>query len=517
MKKGVSFRFKLLLAFTVLIVLCVGGTWLLFRVFVDRMSLNRKVKKLEECYDSINAFFGDSTAFYELDAQHRLDSTVGRQYMLFLYSGNPRVRYNSGPEESGSRSWYIDAGMVYSGIRKNAAGDPEVVAEHELYKIYRITMDADTLDGEGVYGSSQREYLDAYGKLKNGFTIHIRTDFQAFVSDNRAFTDMLLLIGTAVFLLAVILAVFFGRGVMRPIVQMSEHAERMAEMDFEARCEVKGSDEIGVLSASLNRLSAQLQETVGELKNANSELQSDLEHREEVDAMRSEFIANVSHELKTPIALIQGYAEGLTENVSDDPESRAYYCSVISDEAGKMNRMVQKLMTLNQMEFGGNQVEYERFDIVSLLTGVLNQTEVLREQKGIKLHYHESDPVYVWADEYMIEEVVTNYVSNAINHASKSKEIAVSLSEESGAVRVSVYNTGELIPEDELEHIWIKFYKVYKARSREYGGSGIGLSIVKAIMERHHQKYGVINHENGVEFWFELEPASPAGVESEEL
>jgi signal transduction histidine kinase len=263
-----------------------------------------------------------------------------------------------------------------------------------------------------------------------------------------------------------------------------------------------------ITDLKLKVFSEQLQETVGELKNANSELQRDLEHREEVDAMRSEFIANVSHELKTPIALIQGYAEGLAENVSDDAESREYYCSVIADEAAKMNRMVQKLMTLNQLEFGGNQVEYERFDIVSLLTGVLKQTEVLRDQKGVKLHYHEQDPVYVWADEYMIEEVVTNYVSNAINHATKSKEIAVSLQEEEKAVRVSVYNTGELIPEDELERIWIKFYKVDKARSREYGGSGIGLSIVKAIMERHHQKYGVINHENGVEFWFELEPAS---------
>jgi len=508
MKRTITFRVKLLLAFAVLILLCIGGTWLLFRVLLDRVTLKRKVKELEKCYTSLDDFFNESTAYFEMNAQQKLNNSIGRQFMVFIYNANPRVRYNSGPDEGGTKTWYIDAGMVYSGIRKNPGGDPELIAEHELYKIYRIRMVGDMLAEEGETGEGEREYLDVYGKLRNGFSVIIRTDFQTISGDNRAVTDMLLFIGLVIFLLAVGLAFLFSRRVMKPIVQMSEHAERMAEMDFEARCDVQGSDEIGVLGESLNRLSEQLQETVGELKNANSELQRDLEHREEVDAMRSEFIANVSHELKTPIALIQGYAEGLAENVSDDAESREYYCSVIADEAAKMNRMVQKLMTLNQLEFGGNQVEYERFDIVSLLTGVLKQTEVLRDQKGVKLHYHEQDPVYVWADEYMIEEVVTNYVSNAINHATKSKEIAVSLQEEEKAVRVSVYNTGELIPEDELERIWIKFYKVDKARSREYGGSGIGLSIVKAIMERHHQKYGVINHENGVEFWFELEPAS---------
>jgi len=503
----------MLLAFTILILLCVGTTWFLFRILVDRITTDRKVQEVEHVYSQLNDYFGTST-FFDYRMRQTLDETVGQQYMLFLYCQSPQVLYTTHSDEGNSRPWYMVATMVYNGMFSNKTGDPELLEEKDDYTVYRMPIGGNRLGSAGETEPEEHSFIDLYGKLDNGFVVLVRTDCQRSEANNRVMTDTLLLIGAIVLCLAALTAVFFARAVMRPIKQMSEHAERMANMDFEARCEVCGDDEIGVLGESLNRLSEKLQETVGELKNANSELQSDLEQRERIDTMRSEFIANVSHELKTPIALIQGYAEGLTENVSDDAESRAFYCSVITDEAAKMNKLVQKLMTLNQLEFGGNQVEYERFDIVSLLSGVLNSTEVLRNQKGITLHYHETEPVYVWADEYMIEEVVTNYISNAINHASKTKQIAVSLEKDGeGHVRVSVYNTGELIPEEELDRIWIKFYKVDKARSRAYGGSGIGLSIVKAVMERHHQKYGVINHENGVEFWFELELATES-VES---
>lgn len=221
--------------------------------------------------------------------------------------------------------------------------------------------------------------------------------------------------------------------------------------------------------------------------------------------MRKEFLSNVSHELKTPIALIQGYAEGLYDNINDDSESRKFYCEVIMDEADKMNKMVKKLLTLNQIEFGNNQVNFEHFDIVQVVRTVINSATLLAKQKEAQIEIDDYPQIYVWADEYMIEEVVTNYVSNAINHVDGEKKIKVSLKKTDKVVRVSVFNTGKCIPEEELDKIWIKFYKVDKARTREYGGSGIGLSIVKAIMESMNQKCGVLNHEDGVEFWFELD------------
>ena len=188
--------------------------------------------------------------------------------------------------------------------------------------------------------------------------------------------------------------------------------------------------------------------------------------------MRKEFLSNVSHELKTPIALIQGYAEGLQDNINDDVESREFYCEVIIDEANKMNKMVKKLLTLNQIEFGNNQVSFEHFDIVQVLKSVINSALLLAGQKEAVITMEDYEPLYVWADEYMIEEVVTNYISNAINHVDGEKKINVSMVKHDDVVRVSVFNTGKCIPEDELDKIWIKFYKVDKARTREYGGSG---------------------------------------------
>ena len=175
------------------------------------------------------------------------------------------------------------------------------------------------------------------------------------------------------------------------------------------------------------------------------------------------------------------------------------------DEADKMNKMVKKLLTLNQLEFGNEVITMERFDLTELIQGVINASAILLNQNEITLNFSQQEPLFAWADEFKVEEVVTNYLSNAIHHAEGEKRIDIRCVKKDDKVRVSVFNTGKPIPEEDVDNIWIKFYKVDKARTREYGGSGIGLSIVQAIMDSFHQKCGVINHEDGVEFWFELE------------
>lgn len=252
-------------------------------------------------------------------------------------------------------------------------------------------------------------------------------------------------------------------------------------------------------------MSCALESTISELKSANNELKQDIEKKTEIDEMRKEFLSNVSHELKTPLALIQGYAEGLQACINDDAQSRDFYCEVIMDEADKMNQMVKKLLTLNQLEFGNEVVPMERFNLTELIHGIINSSSILLEQNDISVTFDESEPMDAWGDEFKVEEVVTNYLSNAIHHAEFDKKIRIWYTRKDSVVRVSVFNTGKQIPEEDLDNVWIKFYKVDKARTREYGGSGIGLSIVKAIMESFHRECGVLNHEDGVEFWFELD------------
>ena len=348
-------------------------------------------------------------------------------------------------------------------------------------------------------------FLELYGQLDNGDVVLLRSNIESMQESVGIANKFLLYIGMVTAAIVAGIMFFFSKSFTEPIRTLSGIAKRMSHLDFDVKYKVKTKDEIGELGESINSLAEKLEETISELKSANNELQSDNERKTQIDEMRKEFLSNVTHELKTPIALIQGYAEGLKDNISEDAESREFYCDVIIDEAAKMNAMVQKLLTLNQLEFGNTPVEMTRFNLTELIASVLNTTDILRKQKNITIQFDEQKPVCVWADEYLIEEVLTNYISNAFHHVFENGMIAVKLIPMQNHVRVCVFNTGEQIPEEELDKVWIKFYKVDKARTREYGGTGIGLSIVKAILESHNQKFGVVNRENGVEFWFELD------------
>lgn len=350
------------------------------------------------------------------------------------------------------------------------------------------------------------EYLVLVGVLENGDMVLMRTAVESIRESAAISNRFLLLAGAAAIVASILVAFFTTRHITKPLQQLTDISKRMVDLDFNAKYESDQSNsyEVEELGNHINRLSENLERTISELKTANVELQDDVEKKIQIDEMRKEFLSNVSHELKTPLALIQGYAEGLQECINDDAESREFYCEVIIDEADKMNRMVKKLLTLNQLEFGNDQVIMERFDMTELIRGVANSTRILMEQKGIRLELENSEEAWVWGDEFKVEEVITNYMSNAINHADGEKLIRVFYTRSEDKLRVSVFNTGQPIPKEDIEKIWVKFYKVDKARTREYGGSGIGLSIVKAIMDSFHQRCGVINHEDGVEFWMEL-------------
>lgn len=350
------------------------------------------------------------------------------------------------------------------------------------------------------------EYLVLVGVLENGDMVLMRTAVESIRESATISNRFLLFAGAAAIVASILVAFFTTRHITKPLQQLTDISKRMVDLDFNAKYESDQSNsyEVEELGNHINRLSENLERTISELKTANVELQDDIEKKIQIDEMRKEFLSNVSHDLKTPLALIQGYAEGLQECINDDAESREFYCEVIIDESDKMNRMVKKLLTLNQLEFGNDQVIMERFDMTELIRGVANSTKILIEQKGIRLELENSEEAWVWGDEFKVEEVITNYMSNAINHADGEKLIRVFYTRSEDKLRVSVFNTGQPIPEEDIEKIWVKFYKVDKARTREYGGSGIGLSIVKAIMDSFHQRCGVINHEDGVEFWMEL-------------
>ena len=351
------------------------------------------------------------------------------------------------------------------------------------------------------------EYLEMWGYLDNKNAFILRSPLESIRESAMLSNEFLIYITLVVVCLGSVFVWYFTKKITNPLLELTTLSERMANLDFEAKYKSGGENEIGVLGANFNIMSERLEKAVSELKNANYELQKDIEKKEQVESMRTEFIGNVSHELKTPIALIQGYAEGLKEGISEDPESRAFYCDVIVDEANKMNQLVKNLLTLNQLEFGEEEVSFSRFNVVELIRGIVQSNEILIRQREAEVRIHADSEIFVWADEFKVEQVISNYFSNALNYVANEKviDIRVTVCEQNEKVRISVFNTGEQIPKEDTKLIWDKFYKVDKARTREYGGHGIGLSIVKAIMESFQQEYGVVNYENGVAFWFELD------------
>ena len=371
-----------------------------------------------------------------------------------------------------------------------------------------ILYQSDKYTVQKVYDSRLLDdYIELWGTLDNGNFILIRTPIQGIKDNVHISNTFITYIGIGTLIIEIIAAFVLSSYISRPIKQLSNIAERMSELDFDIKYDGKDKGEIGLLGKSMNNMSQKLEENISQLKAANLELQRDIDKKEKLEKMRTDFLSNVSHELKTPIALIQGYAEGLKEGITDDPESMDFYCSVIMDEAAKMNNMVKRLLTLNQIEFGEDELVMERFDINELVKSVVNANELRATQKNLSITYDILDtPLYVWADEYKVEEVVTNYLSNAINHCCNENIIKIKVGQiDKDNVRVSVFNTGNNIPEADIEHIWEKFYKVDKARTREYGGNGIGLSIVKAIVESMGKTCGVNNLSDGVEFWFDLD------------
>lgn len=353
--------------------------------------------------------------------------------------------------------------------------------------------------------------INLIGYLDGDFTVIISTPMESIQTSARLSGQFTMYVGLILIICGAIAMYLYSRQFTKPIEDMAKAANQMSHLDFDMKVPTGSDDELGRLGNSINELSSKLELTISELKTANNELQKDIEQKVQIDEMRKEFLSHVSHELKTPIALIQGYSEGLKDNILDDEESKEFYCDVIADEAKKINRMVQKLLTLNQIEFGNNQVNMERFDITEMIRNMVESSKILVEKQGVTIIFDEPE-MHVWADEFMIEEVVNNYLSNARNHVTDGGIIKVSYCQNGNNLRVKVFNTGNHIPQEDIDKLWVKFYKVDKARTREYGGSGIGLSIVEATMKAHGRDYGVANVEGGVEFYFEVESADSQTV-----
>jgi len=391
--------------------------------------------------------------------------------------------------------------------------------------------------GEVTDTKTAIRYLSLNHHLDNGYELFLRLAISPIEDSIRISNIFLSIIGTFIIIVSGVVISVVSKKLMEPIGELECIAKKMANLDFSAKYRVKDvNDEINNLGKSINLMSMQLEKTIRKLQTTNLELEKDIEEKSKLDEMRKQFISDVSHELKTPIALIQGYAEGLHENINSDEESRKFYTEVILDEANKMDSLVKKLLELMKLEYCTREFNNAEFNIVELINEVIRKSKVLLDEADVKVQFDDSKKFIVNADAFYIEQIITNYLTNAIKNVEEvngEKFIRISLEEtvdkeKNGnasdannlmgdnsklslneaegktKTKITVFNTGRNIPIEDMNRIWNRFYKIDTSRNREQGGNGIGLAFVKAIMNNYDNRYGVENKENGVEFYIEL-------------
>lgn len=389
--------------------------------------------------------------------------------------------------------------LLYSSQNSDRLLLPAYVKERPGHYTMTVTEKENMLSGHTGEGQAIR----LVGTLDNGWNIHLRTPVAAIEESVAVTNRFLLLSGGVALVISLLTSLGLARRFTKPIRRLATEADRVARLDFSGRQPIQGKDELAQLERSIRTMSVALENTI-------AQLQKDIAQKEQQDRTRRAFIANVSHELKTPLALIGTYAEGLQEDIADGGENRQYYCEVIEDEARKVNQLLRRMTMLMQLESGSEQLEPEVFDITELLLGLAEKHRPAMAEKQVRLQL-DTVPAPVLADAYLMENVLQNYLSNALNHVTSGGVIRLSVTPVGERIRVTVYNTGNHIPTDDLPRIWDSFYKVDKAHTRAYGGSGIGLSVVAAILKAHGFPYGVENLEGGVAFY-----AEPTAAQAEE-
>ena len=483
-----SVRFKLFFTMCIVIAVIVLCLVAINNIVLESFYLYSKTKTVKDVYKKINTYYNVNQNSDNIDEELRRIA-YNNNFDIFIETDENIIIFST------DRDLYSTIDTITNA--KNYKDSNSVIYSDNNIKISRVNDKYNNIN-----------YILLSGRLDNGYNLYISIPAVPIEESVQISNQALILIGIIILLISAFIASYISKKFTAPIVELNEITNKMAKLDFTKKYRIADTDdEINELGKNINTMSDKLERTIKQLRENNSELEKDIEEKSKIDEMRKQFISDVSHELKTPIALIQGYAEGLIENVNNDDESRKFYAEVILDESNKMDTLVKQLLELMKLEYGKREFNNANFDIVELINEVIRKCRVMIEEKNIKIKFEEKKPVIVFADEFYIEQVITNYFTNAIKHAmevNKRKEIEIGIEEKEEKIKVSVFNTGENIAEEYIKKIWGRFFKEDTSRNRADGGTGIGLALVKAIMTNYENDYGVINKENGVEFYFEL-------------
>ncbi|MDY7965605.1 sensor histidine kinase [Bacillus thuringiensis] len=296
-------------------------------------------------------------------------------------------------------------------------------------------------------------------------------------------------------------AYFYSRFITKPLIYINEGAQKMANLDFSEKIEVRSTDELGELSNSLNDMSINLQQVMFDLQKANQQLKSDIEKEREIETKRREFFAIVAHELKTPLTVMKGYLEGMIYNIGPY-QNRDQYLKKNYQIIESLEKLVREILSMSKLEQHTFKLQVEEVNLSKSIDTITKNLEFFASQKGIQIIKEVDSDISVYTDCVLLEKACKNIIHNAIMYSPYNEKVYIKLTRASkqNKIQMRVINTGVKIKEEDINHIFKPFYRIEKSRNRNTGGSGLGLYIVKQIFESLFIAYSMSNTKQGVQF-----------------
>lgn len=354
------------------------------------------------------------------------------------------------------------------------------------------TVDEQSVErGEAMTAAVDVKFADRNGN----YYLSITAPVSAGNELNMAFLELLPLLLLLILLISALGAFLCSRVLVRPVLEISRISKRMAHLDMTWDCKVNRTDELGVLANSLNTMAKRLDAAMKELENANEQLRKDMEHISELSRQRRDFFAAASHELKTPITILKGQVESMILGVGKYKDVGNVLPETLK-EVENMERQVKEILTISKIEMDGLAGKTESVSLLDVITKVTETLLPLAQERQIAVHSQLTENVMVSGNTSLLEKAIHNVLSNAIRHSPEGAEVFVHLMPSA----LTVTNTGISIPEDDLPVLFTPFYRVEKSRNKSTGGSGLGLYLVKTILDLHGFCYRVENTETGVVF-----------------
>lgn len=460
--KGLKFKlWGYFVLFAAIIMLVI---WLLQIVFLKTYYEKMKTAQIEKIGNSIVAEYGKSD-FKDLILKQSFNNGISIQ--VFDQNGNPQVTSNMFGDMKPPHTDPHTLSTLVQRLSQSSSGRTSYIDSDNRVQGQIL-----------VYGAVLSNTSD--GKLY----LYINSQIAPIDTTTAVLQNQLVIIIIISLLLSLVVSILIASRISNPIIKITKTANELAKGNYDIKFEPGNYTEIKKLASTLNYATTELSKT---------------------DELQRELIANVSHDLRTPLTMVKMYAELIRDVSGGNPEKRAAHCQTIIDESDRLSGLITDVLDLSKLQSGTAQLEKVNFDLGEKAKVILDRFNALSESEGYIFNINCEAGVTVYADEQKIEQVIYNLISNAVNYTGDDKAVTISVKKADGKVRFEVKDTGKGIPKEKLNQIWDRYYKANETHKRAVVGTGLGLSIVKGILEAHKADFGVESTVGkGSAFWFEL-------------